>query len=87
MNVTDKEKQRKKDNQDRYRERMYAKGYKQKRIWVLRESEGKAEQMKREAFMHRLEELMAGWSERQLSALFKKLLEYVEITEAIKKKK
>ncbi|MDR2491031.1 MAG: hypothetical protein LBD20_06475 [Spirochaetaceae bacterium] len=72
--------------QKEYRERMYEKGYKQKRIWVPRESEGKAEQMKREAFLLRLEELTAGWSERRLSALFKKLLEYVEMTEAMKKK-
>ncbi|MDR2490754.1 MAG: hypothetical protein LBD20_05065 [Spirochaetaceae bacterium] len=72
--------------QKEYRERMYAKGYKQKRIWVPRESDGKAEHMKREAFLLQLEELTAGWSERRLSALFKKLLEYVEMTEAMKKK-
>jgi hypothetical protein len=86
MKAEEKEKQRTRKNQERYRERMYEKGYKQKRIWVPRESEGKAEQMKREAFVLRLEELTAGWSERRLSALFKKLLEYVEMTEAMKKK-
>jgi len=62
------------EKQEAYRERMYAAGYKQIRLWVPRGSEGKAVKMDRQAFIHKLNELTAGWSRTKLSKIFKELL-------------
>ena len=62
------------EKQDAYRERMYAAGYKQKRIWVPRESEKAPVKLERQAFILKLEELTAGWSKARLSKLFAEVI-------------
>ena len=61
-----------------YRSRMYAAGYKQMRIWVPRESEGKPAKLERKMFMAHLEALTAGWSTAKLSKLFSGILKTVK---------
>ena len=72
MSMTGKEKD------EAYRNRMYAAGYKQMRIWVPRESEGKVVNMERKMFMVRLEALTAGWSKTDLSKFFFDVLKLIE---------
>jgi len=71
MGMTNKEK-----NQA-YRARMYAAGFKQMRIWVPRESEGKSAKADRKMFMAQIEALTAGWNERKLSGLFSQTLMFI----------
>ena len=61
-----------------YRDQMYAAGYKQMRIWVPRESEGKTAKMQRKMFLVQLEALTAGWSEGRLSDFFSGVLKTVK---------
>jgi len=63
--------------QEAYRERKYAAGYKQIRLWVPRNSEGRMVKMDRKAFMHKLEELTAGWNRTKLSQTFTELLKII----------
>jgi hypothetical protein len=67
-----------KERDEAYRSRMYDAGYKQMRIWVPRESEGKAVKMERKMFVARLEELTAGWSKARLSKLFSGTLKIIK---------
>jgi len=60
-----------------YRSRMYEAGFKQMRIWVPRESEGKAAKVDRKVFMAQIEALTAGWSERKLSDFFSETLTFI----------
>ena len=73
----------KKEKDAAYRHRMYEAGYKQKRIWVPRESEGKDMMLERKMFVKRLETLTAGWTKSRMSRLFKEVL--LVINEKIKK--
>ena len=66
------------ERQEDYRNRMYEAGYKQMRIWVPRESEGKTEKLERKMFMTRLEALTAGWSKNKISKLLSELLKIVK---------
>jgi hypothetical protein len=61
--------------QREYKERMYAAGYKQKMIWLPRET---GEKISRSKFMKRFEELTNGWSSDRLSVLFAVILAIVE---------
>ena len=72
MGMTSKEKD------DAYRNRMYDAGYKQMRIWVPRESEGKTAKLERQMFLVRLEALTAGWSKSKLSRLFSDILKIIK---------
>jgi hypothetical protein len=67
-----------KERQDAYRERMYAAGYKQMRIWVLRGSESSAEKVERRVFLRRLEALTAGWSKAKLTRFLSGVLKTVK---------
>jgi hypothetical protein len=70
--LTDREKQR------AYRERKYAAGYKQIRLWVPRNSEGKDVKVFRKAFAARVEEATAGWSKAKLAKLFRELITIIK---------
>jgi hypothetical protein len=59
------------ENQEADRNRKYAAGYKQIRLWVPRDSEGKDVKALRVAFTAMFEELTAGWSKARLSRLMK----------------
>ena len=61
-----------------YRSRMYEAGFKQMRIWVPRESEGKAAKADRKMFAAQIEALTAGWSERKRAALFSQTLTFIK---------
>ena len=65
-----------------YNARMYAAGYKQMRVWVPRESEGKTVKLERKMFLSRLEALTAGWSKTRLNRFFRDALKIM--TEKIK---
>jgi hypothetical protein len=67
-----------KERDEAYRNRMYDAGYKQMRIWVPRESEGKAAKMERRMFTARLDELTAGWSKARLSKFFSEALKIIK---------
>jgi hypothetical protein len=72
MGLTSQEKQR------AFRERMYAAGYKQVQIWVLRKVDGKKRQFDRNGFLRKLDELTAGWSRSRLAKLFSELIKITE---------
>jgi hypothetical protein len=67
------------EKQEAYRNRKYAEGYKQVRLWVPRDSEGKDVKEVRRVFMARLEELTAGWSKTMLLKLCRELLALIEV--------
>ena len=67
-----------KEKDEAYRNRMYAAGYKQMRIWVPRESEGKTAKLERKMFMKRLEALTAGWSKTKLSRCVSEVLKIIK---------
>ena len=67
-----------KEKDQAYRSRMYAAGFKQMRVWVPRESEGKAAKIERKMFMAQLEALTAGWSEQKLSDFFYETLTLIK---------
>lgn len=75
-----------KENQTAYRERLYAAGYKQTRIWVPREGEGKAVKITRLRFVKAMDALTAGWSNAKLSRLFSNFLKIIEKENQEKKK-
>jgi hypothetical protein len=66
------------EKQEAYRNRMYAAGYKQIRLWVPRKSESKTIKMDRKSFILKLEELTAGWSRTKLSNTFTELLNIIK---------
>ena len=67
-----------KEKNEAYRNRLYEAGYKQMRIWVPRESEGKTAKMERAMFIRRIEALTAGWSDKKLSKFFSAVLKIVK---------
>jgi hypothetical protein len=67
------------EKQEAYRNRKYAAGYKQVRLWVPRDSEGKDVKEVRRVFMARLDELTAGWSKTMLLKLCRELLALIEV--------
>ena len=73
------------ERQSQYRDRMYSAGYKQKRVWVPRDSEGKAVSMERRLFIARLDELTAGWSKSKISKFLSSILKIMK--EKIKEEK
>jgi hypothetical protein len=67
------------ERQTAFKKRMYEAGYKQKQVWVPRdEEESKKIKMSWKAFIRKLEELTAGWSQTRLSGLFERLLKAVK---------
>jgi len=70
-----------KEKNTAYRERMYAAGYKQMRVWVPRDSEGQAVKLTRQMFSAHLEALTAGWSKAKLSKLFSGILKFIKESE------
>jgi hypothetical protein len=69
------------EKQREYKARLYVAGYKQVQLWVPRDGDKRPVKMDRKAFMHKVDELTAGWKKRELSGLF------VELTQIIEKKK
>jgi hypothetical protein len=72
-----------------FKARMYAAGYKQKQIWVLREEPGPESSgaMDRNGFIRKMDELTAGWGKAKLSKLFRKLAETIEAEQGADVKK
>ena len=67
------------ERQAAFKKRMYEAGYKQKQVWVPRdEAEGKKVRMRLNAFIRKIEDLTAGWSEARVSGLFKRLVKAAE---------
>ena len=66
------------EKQEAYRDRMYAAGYKQKRIWVPRESEETPVKLERKAFILKLDELTAGWGKARLSKFLAEVLKIIK---------
>jgi len=66
------------EHQKEHRDRMYAAGYKQMRIWVPRESEGKTAKLERKIFTRWLEALTAGYSAAKLSRFLSSVLKIVK---------
>ena len=66
------------ENQRAFKERMYEAGYKQKIIWVPRETEGKKAKLERNAFILRLEALTAGWTKTKLNKFFSEVLKIIK---------
>ena len=67
-----------KEKNEAYRRRRYEAGYKQMRVWVPRDSEGKTVKLEREMFIKHLEALTVGWSKTKLSKLFSDILKTVK---------
>ncbi|GMO15302.1 MAG: hypothetical protein Pg6A_01360 [Termitinemataceae bacterium] len=65
------------ESQAAYRERMYAAGYKQARIWVPRKSEGRAVKMTRKTFISNMDALTAGWSNARLSKIYNEFIKVI----------
>lgn len=68
-----------KEKQKTYREKQYAAGLKQTRIWIPREPEKKNARIERQTFVQAMDALTAGWSKAQLSRLFNDLLKVIII--------
>lgn len=66
------------ERQETFRERKYAAGYKQVRLWVPRDSEGKGVKDLRAAFAAQFEAETAGWGKARLARLVKELLAVVK---------
>ena len=67
------------ENQRAFKERMYNAGYKQKIVWIPRETEGKKAKMERKTFMLRLETLTAGWTKAKLNKFLGEVLKIIKI--------
>jgi hypothetical protein len=65
------------EKQEAYRNRMYARGYKKKSIWVPKDSEGIMVKAERKAFMAKLEEFTVGWSKAKLSKFLSEVLKII----------
>jgi len=76
-----------KEKDQAYRSRMYEAGFKQMRIWVPRESEGKTVKADRKMFMAQIEALTAGWNERKLASLFSEILMFIKTKKKEEQKK
>ncbi|MDR1390719.1 MAG: antitoxin MazE family protein [Treponema sp.] len=76
------------ERQAAYRDRMYAAGYKQIRLWVPRNAEEKPVKMERLAFIKLLDELTLGWNKTKLRRFLADLAKIL-ITKAkgVKKRK
>lgn len=59
-----------------FKERMYAAGYKQRTVWILRDPK-KREHITRSAFLKRFDELTKGWGGKKLSASFSTILSMI----------
>jgi hypothetical protein len=68
--------------QEAYRNRMYAAGLKQVRLWVSRDFDIKASKLRRKAFMLELDRLTLGMSKPSAEKLYARLLRAA--TESIK---
>ena len=66
------------EKQEAYREKMYAEGYKQARIWIPRDSEGKDIKLQRKDFLRRIEALTYGMSKAKLSKIFSETLKIIK---------
>jgi hypothetical protein len=66
------------EKQRHYKEKMYAEGYKQTQVWVLRD--GNIEKTLKggaNAFLRRLDMLTANWSKSKVTQLFEEIIETV----------
>jgi hypothetical protein len=72
-----------------FKARMYAAGYKQKQVWVLRDDPGPESRgaMDRNGFIRKVDELTAGWGKAKLSKLFRKLVETIKAEKGADAKK
>ena len=74
--------------QEAYRNRMYASGFKQARLWVPRDFDPKASKLQKEAFTLKLDQLTAGMNKSSAAKLYARLLQTaVEITKEVHEKK
>ncbi|GAB6392914.1 MAG: site-specific tyrosine recombinase XerD [Treponematales bacterium] len=67
------------EKQREYKARLYAAGYKQVQLWVLRDRDKRPVRMDRKAFMHKVDELTAGWKKWELSGLFVELIQIIAV--------
>jgi hypothetical protein len=76
------------ENQRRFKERMYADGYRQMQVWVKREPKQKRRRKTdRETFIRKLDRLTSGLAEADRSALFMQLLKIAEAKKEVLKTK
>jgi hypothetical protein len=75
------------EKQREYKARLYAAGYKQVQLWVLRDGDKRPVKMDRKAFMHKVDELTAGWKKRELSGLFVELIQIIGKRKEAREKK
>jgi hypothetical protein len=61
-----------------FKARMYAAGYKQVQVWVLKQPEKRKGKVTRNDFVRKLDELTAGWNKAKLSDLFLELINIIE---------
>ena len=66
------------ERQVAFKEKMYAAGYKQKIVWVPRETEGRKVSFERKTFLLRLEAITVGLSKTKLNKLFGEVLKIVK---------
>jgi hypothetical protein len=72
------------EKQEAFKGRMYAAGYKQKTVWVLRYPE-EGKKLTRAVFLRRFDKLTAGWSAGSLSELFHAILNMVKGAKEVRK--
>jgi G:T-mismatch repair DNA endonuclease (very short patch repair protein) len=58
------------EKQRRFKERMYEAGFKQIVIWVKRKEAKNVVKMKQSGFMKRLEKVISGWHDSDVSELY-----------------
>jgi DNA transposition AAA+ family ATPase len=77
------------ERQAAFKARMYAAGYKQKQVWVLREDPAPCggAVTDRNGFIRKLDELTAGWDKAKQSKLFEKLVKTIELEKGADMKK
>jgi hypothetical protein len=62
------------EKQHEFKARMYAAGYKQKQVWVLRDPGKRPAKTGRLDFIRKLDELTADWSPAKLSRVFGEII-------------
>lgn len=62
------------ETQEAYRNRMYAEGFKQARLWVPRDFDAAAAKLERRAFTLKLDQITAGMNKTGVEKLYARLL-------------
>jgi hypothetical protein len=66
------------ERQRAFKQRMLEKGYRRKQVWVLGEDVKKNVKMSKEAFLRKLDELTAGFSDTKLSKIYRDIIALVK---------